>query len=150
MYRLPKLIGSMCPASAVGAVLFICSVCVAAAAEEADKPVPYQVECAEGGGPCQVDKSTYVGWRTYHAVCHVCHGQDAVGSTFAPNLLDRLEGVDKDRFMDVVLNGFTGQVGVMPGWKQDPNVLPRVEDLWSFLKARSDGALAAGKPQKLP
>ncbi|MGI9285632.1 MAG: c-type cytochrome [Pseudomonadales bacterium] len=97
-----------------------------------------------------VDKSTYVGWRTYHAVCHVCHAQDAVGSSFAPNLLDRLQGVTKERFMDVVLNGFTGQIGVMPGWKADPNVLPRVDDLWSFLKARSDGALGPGKPKKLP
>ena len=133
-----------------GFLLSICSVCVPAVAEDEDQPVPYTVECAEGGAPCMVDKSTYVGWRTYHGVCHVCHAQDAVGSSFAPNLLDRLQGVNKERFTDVVLNGFTGQIGVMPGWKDDPNVLPRVDDLWSFLKARSDGALGPGKPKKLP
>ncbi len=130
--------------------LVISSVCLSSAAKAADPSTPYTVKCAEGGSPCQVDASTYKGWRTYHAVCHTCHAQDAVGSTFAPSLLERLQGMEKDRFMDVVLNGMTGQVGVMPGWKQDPNVLPRVDDLWSFLKARSDGVLAPGKPGKLP
>ncbi len=150
MYTLLKLNRPSCQAYVVGVLMFICSVCVPAVAEDADQPVPYKVECAEGGAPCMVDKSTYVGWRTYHAVCHTCHAQDAVGSSFAPSLLDRLQGVSKERFMDVVLNGFTGQIGVMPGWKADPNVLPRVDDLWSFLKARSDGALGPGKPKKLP
>lgn len=145
-----KLNRPSCQVYAAGVLVFICSVCVPAAAEDAAQSVPYTVECAEDGTSCMVDKSTYVGWRTYHAVCHTCHAQDAVGSTFAPSLIDRLQGMDKERFMDVVLNGFTGQVGVMPGWKQDPNVLPRVDDLWSFLKARSDGALGPGKPKKLP
>lgn len=112
--------------------------------------LPYQVVCAEGEKVCKVDGATYKGWRTYHAACHVCHAQDAVGSTFAPSLLVRLEGMDREKFMDVVLNGYTGQVGVMPGWKEDPNVLPRVDDLWRYLKARSDGALPTGKPKKLP
>ena len=125
-----------------------------AAAEEQGAPAsaetPYTVVC-EGEKPvCRVDRGTYKGWRTYHAVCHVCHAQDAVGSTFAPNLVDRLKGMDKERFMDVLLNGFTGEIGVMPGWKEDPNVLPRVDDLWAYLKARSDGALGLGKPKKLP
>jgi len=115
-----------------------------------DSQLPYQVKCPEGAPKCLVDKTTYIGWRTYHAVCHVCHAQDAVGSTFAPSLIDRLEGMSKERFMEVVLDGYTGQIGVMPGWKQDPNVLPKVENLWSFLKARSDGALPTGKPKRLP
>jgi len=150
MYTLLKLNRPSCQAYVAGFLVFICSVCVLAVAEDAYQPVTYKVECAEGGAPCMVDKSTYVGWRTYHGVCHVCHAQDAVGSSFAPNLLDRLQGVKKERFMDVVLNGFTGQIGVMPGWKEDPNVLPRIDDLWNFLKARSDGALGPGKPKKLP
>jgi len=134
----------------IGALLFYPSYFSSAAdTQDASEVAPYQVECPEGA-KCMVDKTTYVGWRTYHAVCHVCHAQDAVGSTFAPSLVDRLEGMSKERFMEVVLDGYTGQIGVMPGWKQDPNVLPKVEHLWSFLKARSDGALGTGKPKKLP
>jgi mono/diheme cytochrome c family protein len=150
MYTLLRKIGFLYYAPVGGALLLTVGVCSASAATAAEQTVPYKVECTEGGSPCQVDGATYKGWRTYHAVCHTCHAQDAVGSTFAPSLIDRMQGMDKDKFMDVVLNGMTGQVGVMPGWKADPNVLPRVDDLWSFLKARSDGALGPGKPKKLP
>ena len=112
--------------------------------------VPYTVICDAEGRNCKVDKSTYIGWRTYHASCHVCHAQDAVGSTFAPSLLDRLKGMEEARFLDIVSNGITGEVGVMPGWGVDPNVMPRINDLWSYLKARSDGVLGPGKPKKIP
>ena len=45
----------------------------------------------EGGATvCRVDRATYVGWRTFHGICHTCHSQDAVGSTFAPDLLVRM------------------------------------------------------------
>ncbi len=128
-------------------LFFTCSISLGSSEQN---EVPYQVVCAEDGGKCKVDRGTYKGWRTYHSTCHVCHAQDAVGSTFAPSLLVRLKGMERAKFMDVVMNGFTGQVGVMPGWKEDPNVSPRVDDLWRYLKARSDGALSAGKPKKLP
>jgi len=106
----------------------------------------YTVEC--DGSACIVDKKTYVGWRTYHAECHVCHAQDAVGSTFAPSLVDRMKEIDKERFMESVANGYTGQMGVMPGWKDNPNVNKRFEDLYAYLMARSDGVLLPGRPKK--
>ena len=34
-----------------------------------------------------MDFATYKGWRAYHAECHVCHGPDAMGSTYAPSLM---------------------------------------------------------------
>ncbi len=113
---------------------------------------PYTVNCEESGGKrvCKVDKGTYVGWRTYHAVCHACHAQDAVGSTFAPSLVERLKVIDEARFMDVMDNGYTGQIGVMPGWKDNPNVNKKYDELYAYLKARSDGVLPPGRPKRLP
>lgn len=123
-----------------------------AAALGADKP--YTVMCdtnpETGVKECQVDKATFVGWRFYHAFCHVCHAQDAVGSTFAPSLVERLKEIDKARFIDAVANGYTGQIGVMPGWKDNPNISKNYEELYAYLKARSDGALIAGRPKKIP
>jgi len=112
----------------------------------------YTVACEESGGKtvCKVDKKTYIGWRTYHAVCHVCHAQDAVGSTFAPSLVERLKVIDEERFMDVLENGYSGQIGVMPGWKDNPNVNKKYNELYGYLKARADGALPPGRPKKLP
>ncbi len=36
---------------------------------------------------------------------------------------------------------------IMPAWSQSPYVKPHVEDLYSYLKARSDGVLGAGEPE---
>jgi len=125
-----------------------------AAASDADEEPPYTVECGpdpeEGGNVCQVDRATYVGWRTFHSVCHTCHAQDAVGSTFAPALLPRIRQMDKARFLEVVDQGFTGQVGVMPGWAANPNVNRYYDELWAYLRARADGELAPGRPKRLP
>ena len=124
----------------------------ASSPDAADNAAPYTVACEESAGKtvCKVDKQTYIGWRTYHAVCHVCHAQDAVGSTFAPSLVERLNVIDEARFMDVVANGYTGQVGVMPAWKDNPNVNKKYNELYGYLKARADGELPPGRPKKLP
>ena len=119
-----------------------------------DGAKPYTVECGhdpeEDMTVCLVDRGTYVGWRTFHAVCHACHAQDAVGSTFAPDLLKRMREIDKAAFLNAMNEGFEGQMGVMPPWKQDPNVNRFYEELWSYLMARADGVLLPGRPKRLP
>ena len=46
------------------------------------------------------------GWRAYHAECHVCHGPDAMGSTYAPSLMQSVKnGMTWDAFFDVIING---------------------------------------------
>jgi cytochrome c5 len=124
------------------------------ASNENAADAPYSIECGQvnnAGEPfCYVDGDTYIGWRTFHGFCHVCHAQDAVGSTFAPNLLDRMREMDMDEFVERVNDGFTGQVGVMPGWKNDPNVRKRYKELYAYLKARASGALPRGRPKKKP
>ena len=134
----------------------------AAATENADivladattADAPYAIECGQtndAGEPfCYVDGDTYIGWRTFHGFCHVCHAQDAVGSTFAPNLLDRIADFDFEMFVDRTANGYTGQVGVMPPWKDNPNVSKRYKELYAYLRARADGALPPGRPKKMP
>ena len=122
------------------------------AASLADEQKPYTVECASdatNASQCKVDKATYVGWRTFHGFCYQCHAQDAVGSTFAPSLVERLKDVDHERFLHSVAEGYKGQIGVMPPWKENPNVSKHYEDLYGYLKARSDGVLPPGKPARL-
>lgn len=125
-----------------------------ASAVAATGEAPYTVVCGPnpetGAKECQVDKATFVGWRYYHAFCHVCHAQDAVGSTFAPSLVDRLKEIDEARFLDTVANGYTGQIGVMPPWKDNPNISKNYQELYAYLKARSDGVLSPGRPKKIP
>lgn len=124
-----------------------------AAADDAAS-TPYTVECsvddAKGKRTCAVDRGTFIGWRTYHGFCHVCHAQDAVGSTFAPSLVDRMQDINYDLFVERTAGGYTGQVGVMPPWKDNPNVSKKYKELFAYLKARSDGILPGGRPGKLP
>lgn len=128
----------------------------ASAESAAGGSAPYSVECGQvndAGEPfCYVDGDTYIGWRTYHGFCHVCHAQDAVGSTFAPSLVERMQQSDmtSELFVDRMDNGFTGQVGVMPPWKENPNVSKRYVELYAYLMARADGALSPGRPKKKP
>lgn len=127
------------------------SISSAAPAEDASAAgeKPYDVDCGQvdedGNRICVTDKATYVGWRTFHANCHVCHGQNAVGSSFAPGLL---KPIDKARFVDVVTNGYSGQIGVMPAWGQNPNVKDFIDELYAYQQARADGVLKPGRPKR--
>lgn len=109
----------------------------------------YDVDCNqtdESGKPvCVTDRGTYVGWRTFHANCHVCHGQNGVGSSFAPSLIKH---IDKERFEEVVRNGYTGQIGVMPAWGENPNVRNFIDELYAYQQAIADRALKPGRPQR--
>ena len=57
--------------------------------------------------------------------------------------------IDKARFMTSLDEGYTGEVGVMPPWKDNPNVNKRYEELYAYLRARADGALPPGRPKRL-
>jgi len=46
-----------------------------------------------------VDWHTYSGFRRYHSDCHVCHGPDGMGSTYAPALKDSLKTLNYGDFL---------------------------------------------------
>lgn len=120
----------------------------------ADGIVPkYQVQCgarARSAVHCLVSKSTYVGWRMYHASCNHCHGQDGLGGSFAPSLVDSSAGTrDYNRFKDITQNGYSGQVGVMPAYKDNPNINDKIDSIYAYLKARTDGVLPRGRPGRV-
>ena len=76
--------------------------------------------------------------------CTRCHGEDAIGSAIAPNLMHSLRTtVNHEVFVQTVTNG-RPEKG-MPTWGP---LLSRekIEELYVYLKARSDGRLAPGRP----
>lgn len=103
----------------------------------------------------KVDKATYNGYRRFHGTCHACHGQDALGGSFAPALTTSLKSVDYDTFVKTVMEGrqvtdATGAVKAMPAFGQDPNIAKHLDDIYRYLSARADGVLPSGRPKKLP
>jgi methanol metabolism-related c-type cytochrome len=97
----------------------------------------------------KVDWMTYSGWRRYHAECHVCHGPNAEGSSFAPALKDSLKTMDYAKFLQVVASGqirdVAGTKYIMPALGDNKNVMCYVDDLYVYLRARSTEALPGGR-----
>jgi len=120
----------------------------------------------------KVDEKTYIGWRLFNSTCFVCHGKNATGTERAPNLVERVADMSAFKFRKKVLHRYfakvnlddpdrrlafleqvSGEEGVqgfkMPTWSDDPNIRPHISDLYSYLKARADGALGEGRPEQL-
>ncbi|MGY2807903.1 methanol metabolism-related c-type cytochrome [Bradyrhizobium sp. USDA 4506] len=99
-----------------------------------------------------VDWYTYSGYRRYHSECHVCHGPDGMGSTYAPALKDSLKTMSYPDFMGVVASGrknvSTAQENVMPAFGDNPNVACYMDDLYVYLRARANDAVGRVRPAK--
>ena len=99
----------------------------------------------------KVDFGTYNGFRRYHSECHVCHGPAGLGSSYAPALLKSLQALSYQQFVDVVIKGRQGaNQQVMPSFASNMNVLPFMNDIYAYLKARSDGVIGPTRPDKFP
>ena len=99
-----------------------------------------------------VDWYTYSGYRRYHSECHVCHGPDGEGSTYAPALKDSLQSLSYSDFTAVVIAGRknvnTANENVMPAFGTNPNVMCYLDDIYVYLRARANGAWGRARPGK--
>ncbi|KJZ17566.1 c-type cytochrome, methanol metabolism-related [Loktanella sp. S4079] len=98
----------------------------------------------------EVDWLTYSGFRRYHSECHVCHGPEGEGSTYAPALKNSALEMDYYDFVDVVVNGRqrinAAENSVMPAFGDNPNVMCYLDDIYVYLKARGVEAVPRGRP----
>ena len=99
-----------------------------------------------------VDWYVYSGYRRYHSECHVCHGPDGEGSSYAPRLIDSVNRTTYAEFLEVVASGRVnvhgGTQSVMPAFGTNLNVMCYVDDIYIYLRARAQGDLARGRPGK--
>ena len=102
----------------------------------------------------KVDLGTYNGYRRYHSSCHVCHGPDGLGSSYAPALTESIPQIGYEGYLEAVIYGIENvsqsQQSVMPAFGEVADVANYVDDIYAYLKARADGALGRGRPQRLP
>lgn len=93
-------------------------------------------------------EAEYQGWKWFHVYCYRCHGVDAFGGQLAPDLRNALSAqgaLARDTFLVTVRDGRPTKG--MPAW----NVLlneKQIEQLYAYVKARSDGRLAPGRPHR--
>jgi mono/diheme cytochrome c family protein len=118
-------------------------------AADGDQPTekPYTVKDGK------VDKKTFNGWRRYTQSCLRCHGPDGAGSSYGPDLLESVKHTSQDEFNEVVVNGRTNvnaaNTSVMPPFGEVEDVVTYLDDIWAYLKARADGAVGRGRPERI-
>jgi hypothetical protein len=90
----------------------------------------------------QVDHNTMNGWRTWRAMaCERCHGANQEGLV-GPSLVDDMKTMSKEEFTKCVLDGRIDKG--MPNFGGVKSVTDNIDNLYAFLKGRSDGAIATG------
>jgi mono/diheme cytochrome c family protein len=103
---------------------------------------PYKV--AEGN---KVDAQTLSGWKTWRAMaCERCHGAAQEGMV-GPSLLNSLKVLSKDEFKATVLKGRIDKG--MPNFDTSKMVSENIDNLYAYLKGRSDGKIEPGRLQEI-
>ncbi len=135
---------------AAAALLGATSLQIAHTARAADSPDSERPYTIENG---HIDRATFRGYLYYGDACLRCHGPDGSGSSYAPSLVDSLKRLSKQTFEETVINGRmnvgTANDKVMPSFGTNADVVEHLEEIYSYLKARSDGAIGRGRPKKI-
>jgi len=89
-----------------------------------------------------VDPNTMKGWRTWRAMaCERCHGANQEGLV-GPSLVDDLKTMSRADFDKCILEGRVEKG--MPNFGGVQSVVDNMDNLYAFLKGRSDGAIPTG------
>jgi methanol metabolism-related c-type cytochrome len=141
------MIGGQRLAAGALAILVLLGAGAARPGQAEDAQRPYTVQ--DG----RVDKDTYNGYRRYGNSCLACHGPDGLGSSYAPSLVESLTRLSREEFNEVVVNGrqnvSQAVQRVMPPFGLVEDVMLYLDDIYAYLKARSDGAIGRGRPERI-
>ena len=95
-----------------------------------------------------VSQAVYDGWKQFNLNCARCHGEDALGTSFAPHLIVSLKPNGpintKELFVQTVCAGRPDKG--MPSWCALGMELPTIDKIYGYVKARSDAKMAPGRP----
>jgi mono/diheme cytochrome c family protein len=119
----------------------------------ASAPAASQGQGSASGAPYKVvdgykvDPETLKGFRAWRAaVCDRCHGANQEGSV-GPSMIESLKRLSKQEFVEIVTNG--RQARGMPGYKTNATVMENIDQLYAYLKGRSDGAITQAKVEPI-
>jgi mono/diheme cytochrome c family protein len=95
----------------------------------------------------KVDANTMRGFRTWRAAaCDRCHGANQEGLV-GPSLVNSLKVLTKDQFVLTVTEGRLEKG--MVSFKTSKAVMENLDNLYAYLKGRSDGAITRAKVEEL-
>jgi mono/diheme cytochrome c family protein len=94
----------------------------------------------------KVDPETMKGFRTWRAAaCDRCHGANQEGLV-GPSLVNSLKTLTKEEFVTTVTNGRLEKG--MQSFGNSPVVMENINQLYAYLKGRSDGAITRAKVEE--
>lgn len=95
-----------------------------------------------------VSQEVYDGWKQFNLNCARCHGEDVTGTTIAPHLIVSLKPNGpintKELFVQTVCAG-RPEKG-MPSWCALGMEMGTIDEIYGYVKARSDAKMAPGRP----
>jgi mono/diheme cytochrome c family protein len=95
----------------------------------------------------KVDARTMEGFRSWRAAaCDRCHGANQEGLV-GPSLIEALKVLTPEQFKQTVTDGRLEKG--MPSFKTSPTVMEHLDDLYTYLKGRSDGAITRAKVEPM-
>lgn len=122
--------------------LFLALACVATAAQAQSSKLYTVVD------GYKVDAETMKGFRTWRAAaCDRCHGANQEGMV-GPSLIESLKVLSKDDFVKVVRDGRLEKG--MQSFGNSKQVMDNMDQLYAYLKGRSDGAITRAKVEPAP
>lgn len=123
----------------------LAAACIAAGAQaqqqDAEKK-PYTV--VDG---YKVDPQTMAGFRAWRAAaCDRCHGANQEGLV-GPSLVNSLKTLGKEDFVKTVRDGRLDKG--MQSFGSSEMVMKNIDNLYAYLKGRSDGAITKAKVEEI-
>jgi mono/diheme cytochrome c family protein len=95
----------------------------------------------------KVDPNTMNGFRAWRAgACDRCHGANQEGLV-GPSLVESLKTLSKDDFVKTVRDGRLEKG--MVSFSSSKTVMDNIDNLYAYLKGRSDGAITRAKVEEL-
>lgn len=95
----------------------------------------------------KVDHNTMEGFRTWRAAaCDRCHGPNQEGLV-GPSLIESLKTLAKEDFVKTISEGRVEKG--MPPWKENKSVMANIDNLYAYLKGRSDGKITRAKVEEI-
>ena len=95
----------------------------------------------------KVDADTLKGFKTWRAAaCDRCHGANQEGLV-GPSLVQSLKTLPKEDFKKTVTEGRLEKG--MPSFKTSHTVMDNLDNLYAYLKGRSDGAIKRAKVEPI-
>jgi mono/diheme cytochrome c family protein len=95
----------------------------------------------------KVDANTMNGFRAWRAgACDRCHGANQEGLV-GPSLLESMKTLSKEEFAKTIRDGRLEKG--MVSFESSKMVMDNIDNLYAYLKGRSDGAITRAKVEEL-